>query len=919
MMDTIDILNRHWNAAANCNIVESSLCVISYNMHGYNQGLSLLHDMISSHTPDLLFLQEHWLTPHNMIKFNNDFTDFYVFGCSAMEACVESGPLVGRPFGGTAILVKKDLLPVCECIDVSDRLVVIKIGDLLCVNVYLPCRGTPDRDLLCKDILDNICHWRSEFVNCGCIIGGDFNIDLDSVGISRSAVAIVVNSFLKDNNMTRCDQVFPSSLCHTYANDVLNVSSKLDYFVFNGINVTDFDIMDLDNNFSDHLPILVKCHVHTTTPLMLDAKCSDSRHVVRLRWDHGDLLAYYNITGQQLEEIFYQLLDIEKGGFTCSDIYLIDSVYDRIVSVLKYAASITIPSRAQNFFKFWWCQELDCLKQQSMESNQLWKAAGRPRFGPIYDRRNKARREYRLGIRKRQSSPTEFYSNDLHEALINKQGKTFWKCWNSKFESNPNKAQLIDGVSDSQEIADKFAIHFSEVCSGHHNDSAKSLAATYASMRANYVGSPHLGELDFDTELIDTVLSSMKRGKAADFLGLTAEHLQYSHPILFCILAKFFNWFMRVGLVPTQFGVSYTVPLLKGNKGYNKKLSVQDFRGISISPVLSKVLEHCILRRFNGFLTTSDNQFGFKKSLSCSQAIYCVRNIVNHYVSNGSTVNLCALDITKAFDRMNHHGLFIKLMSRYIPVSLLNVLEYWFSICSTCIIWNNVHSCMFKLVSGVRQGGVLSPYLFAVYIDDVIQHVKSLNVGCMFRFVNASIILYADDILLLAPSICCLENLLLACETKLHELDLAINVKKSVCIRIGPRCRSPCVPLVMSDGSELCWVESVRYLGVFITRSCHFCSFDNAKKSFYRSFNAIFGKIGRIASADVVMHLIKSKCIPILLYAVEACPVNRSLEKSLQFSVTRILMKIFKTISSDFVMECHNYFCFYTISTLLEK
>ena len=98
---------------------------------------------------------------------------------------------------------------------------------------------------------------------------------------------------------------------------------------------------------------------------------------------------------------------------------------------------------------------------------------------------------------------------------------------------------------------------------------------------------------------------------------------------------------------------------------------------------------------------------------------------------------------------------------------------------------------------------MLSPYHFAVYIDDVIQHVKSLNVGCMFRLVNASIILYADDILLLAPSICSLENLLLACETKLHKLDLAINVKKSMCVRIGPCCCSPCVPLVMSDSSEL--------------------------------------------------------------------------------------------------------------------
>jgi len=84
-------------------------------------------------------------------------------------------------------------------------------------------------------------------------------------------------------------------------------------------------------------------------------------------------------------------------------------------------------------------------------------------------------------------------------------------------------------------------------------------------------------------------------------------------------------------------------------------------------------------------------------------------------------------------------------------------------------------------------------------------------------------------------------------------------------------------------------------------------------------FIMIFGKIGRIASEDVVVHLIKSKCIPILLYAVEACPVNRSLEKSLQFSVTRILMKIFKTRSREIVTECQTYFGFYTVSTLIRK
>jgi len=101
--------------------------------------------------------------------------------------------------------------------------------------------------------------------------------------------------------------------------------------------------------------------------------------------------------------------------------------------------------------------------------------------------------------------------------------------------------------------------------------------------------------------------------------------------------------------------------------------------------VLSKVFKHCILRRFSAFLTTSDNQFGLKKSLGCSHAIYCVRNIVNHYISHGSTVNLSALDITKAFDRLNHDGLFINLMPRFIPATLLYVLEKWLGICYTYV------------------------------------------------------------------------------------------------------------------------------------------------------------------------------------------------------------------------------------------
>jgi len=115
-------------------------------------------------------------------------------------------------------------------------------------------------------------------------------------------------------------------------------------------------------------------------------------------------------------------------------------------------------------------------------------------------------------------------------------------------------------------------------------------------------------------------------------------------------------------------------------------------------------------------------------------------------------------------------------------------------------------------------------------------------------------------------------------------------------------------------------IDSVRYLGVCVTRSTHFsCSFDNAKNSFYRSFNAIFGKIGRIAPENVVMQLIKSKCLPVLLYAVDACPTNRTLERSLQFSLTRIMMKIFKTNSQEIINNCQLYFGLQPISDAIKK
>ena len=112
--------------------------------------------------------------------------------------------------------------------------------------------------------------------------------------------------------------------------------------------------------------------------------------------------------------------------------------------------------------------------------------------------------------------------------------------------------------------------------------------------------------------------------------------------------------------------------------------------------------------------------------------------------------------------------------------------------------------------------------------------------------------MYADDIILLIPSVADSQELLNICENALRDLDLSVNPNKSVCMRIGPRCNSQCSGIVTGDGHVLAWVECVRYSDVYCVRPRQFkCKFDNAKTSFYYVFNAVFGRIGGSGSVEV--------------------------------------------------------------------
>ena len=875
-------------------------------MHGFHQGYSVIEDLIDQAKPDLFLLQEHWLTPANLSKFESCFSGYFAFGSSAMSNCLESGMLRGRPFGGVMILINKNLRKHAITVHCEERFTIVKLFNYLLINVYLPCTGTVDRHTVCDDLLANIWSWREHYNDCECLIAGDFNTNLDG----SDSVALRLVNFVNQCNLVRCDDLFPSQKVNTYVNLSLNHFNQIDYSLVSAANdVINFTVLDPDINFSGHLPLMIElsfcCDANTN---INQKRCNNTCNFTppQLRWDKADGDLYYLHTGQKLEP-FLPIVDCMLSGFdmqtsnTLSVCERIESVYGGIVSALQSAADLYVPKCAKGCFKFWWDEELNLLKEASVESNRLWKAAGKPRQGPLFSKRQSCRLMYRKRIKENQMLDTERYSNALHEALMKKNSTAFWQCWRSKFQAR-NKCSQVDGCVDESLIADKFASHFTSVFSCNNQEKAESIKQEYIKTRSNYSGSPLTDSHQFDTELVSNVIANLKQGKAVDIDGLSAEHLQFCHPSVCVILTKLFQLMLLCSFVPSGFRYSYIVPIPKPKECFSKALTCDDFRGIAISPVISKIFEHCILNRFESLFITSDNQFGFKKGVGCNYAIRSVRCIVDNFIKNGSTANLCAIDLSKAFDKVNHKALYLKLMKRLIPNELLSLFEFWFSHCYSAVKWYNAWSQLFALDFGVRQGSVLSPFLFAIYMDDLAKS-SLLNRGSF-------IILYADDIILIAPTVSELQRLFHMCEYEIETLDMFINAKKSCCIRIGPRCNISCADLTTTLGAAIPWVDELRYLGVVIRRSRVFkCSLEQAKRSFYRVANAIFGKVGRCASEEVIIQLITSKCIPVLLYGLEACPLNLTYP-SLDFTISRFFVKLFRTNNTEIVEECQQFFNF---------
>ena len=210
-----------------------------------------------------------------------------------------------------------------------------------------------------------------------------------------------------------------------------------------------------------------------------------------------------------------------------------------------------------------------------------------------------------------------------------------------------------------------------------------------------------------------------------------------------------------------------------------------NYRPIPLVTACSKIFEICLLEMLEQYLHTYDHQYGFKKQHSTDMCIFTVKSVIIYYTKQTNSVYTCFLDAAKAFDRVSHWTLFSKLINRNIPLVIVRIIAFWYQI--QPMSWGKLCSAYFNVSNGVRQGGVLSPNLFAIYVDDLSQDLAMCKSGCYIDDQCINPVMYADDICLLAPSAIGLQRMLDVCFDFSISNDIKFNTIKFVCIVFKPK------------------------------------------------------------------------------------------------------------------------------------
>ncbi|MCG8048788.1 MAG: reverse transcriptase family protein [Candidatus Thiodiazotropha taylori] len=729
---------------------------------------------------DICGISEHWLYEKDLHFLNQIDNSYNYHAVADFDLKRPSKRRVGK--GGVAILWHRrfDSFMYPLSLD-DDRIIGVKLemGTGLCIyffQVYLPCANHPIE--VFKEYFERLQNILYLYAEHGMVVlMGDFNTYLPEVSFrdrpdNRS---ICFQTFLQENNLF---SVNTSELC-TGANSTFVTydgrhESLIDYILIPiekyGF-VSHCEILD-DNvlNVSRHRPVSCSLSLSVQVP---DA-CPSGPGSNVINWkkvDQNRINEYQNALTNSVHLNAIRQNNINSTGS-------IDQAYTVVIKEVTAAAYKSFPLKSfKRFLKPYWNEELRELHNIMKIYRHAWIRDNKPRnmnYTSYYDYKI-AKRNFRRCHRKHADNYIQSQLNEIDRAA-EVDSAHFWRLVNARrrtSNSSPGTEMIFHGQSFSTniDINTEWARYFRDLYTPTQCDYFDSRFYDTVSQEVDHMktGLEILLEPssypEISPEEVESAVKLAQCNKAGGDDGLCYEHIKYGGHMLFDILANLYTAIIRLAYSPKEMKKGVIVTLFKG--GNKRKDNPDNYRAITLSSVLLKLLERILLTRIQLFDTIVPSihslQGGFKKQQGCVMTSFLVREAVQYAREKGSKVYACFLDVKKAFDQVWHEGLFFKLYKSGVNKAIVRTIINLYTDMESCVKSQSYKSDWFPVLQGTRQGGVLSPFLYLIFDNDLSWELEDSRLGLCVYNINCGSPAVADDKLVLSLSKLGLDRMLDIC------------------------------------------------------------------------------------------------------------------------------------------------------------
>lgn len=841
----------------------ANLRVTTYNSTGLAHDKRKYIEEIAENS-DVLFLQEHWQHKRCMGVLNDLHKDFCGTGVSGMPE--EKLHKVGRPYGGSGILYRNSISHQVEHITTNIKNVsAIFLNDLLLINVYLPGDNYRATEVSAefRDTVDKLDNFIATQKYQMLLMGGDFNTSLGR----DNAHTKYIKDFATRSHL-HFIQVHPLAVHKiTYQQLLKNGcvrQSDVDHFlvsedIYNAI--VRIECKPSIDNPSYHLPLSFEFVYDFAT-----IETSNVQQQVR------QSIAWHKVNDRNVN-VYRQILKNKLGqrklpdSLFCKNVFCecpihrqeIDEYCKFIVDACLNAANDCLPKNVKKSGEPkstpYWNDEVRSKREDSLEAKWVWESIGRPNSGPIFDEMRGTKRRYHYAVRRIKRKESCLRNKRMAEALSSGRNSDMWSE-TRKAQGGSKKPSNIDGIFNDCDISSLFARNNRDVYNSVPSNAQE--ISNLCSLINSRLKSEDICMHKCTVANVLKCINRCKHGKSDGDVGLMSDHVKHAADILSIHLGLLYNAIICHGYVPIIMLRGSITHIPKDPSGMLCKSC--NYRGICLCIVFTKIFEDLFMLLYADLFDTSGLQFAYKKKLSTNVATLTLKELLRYYRLRSTRVFGCALDASKAFDRVRHDKLFDILLHRGLPPIMLRVLiDMYTRQVSRCVYFTS-QSEYYSIANGVRQGGVASPILFIVYMDVLYCRLKDAGIGLHVGLMYYGLIGYADDLMLLASSMRALQCMLKTCEEFGIEYDVTYNPGKSKVIVFNTKERYE-GKLAVLNGCEIKIFNELDYLGNRIRNDLSDASDIKEKVSgLNSSTNSLCQRFGS-ASYAVKCKLFVSQCV----------------------------------------------------------